>query len=103
MALRALLSDHVGSIADLVENRPAQQRRQTVEKEWIKALADGRRVKFTSQELVATRAFMTAQGESSKIVYSIILTTSLAMRRVEGYFEGEQSKKSSDTELGHCR
>jgi len=37
-----------------------------VEEEWIKTLADGRRVKFTSQELLETQAFVTAQVESNK-------------------------------------
>jgi hypothetical protein len=41
--------------------------------EWIKTLADRRRVKFTNQEL-AERAFLTAQVEGNKVVYSIILT-----------------------------
>ena len=67
-----------------------------MEKEWIKTLADGRRVKFTGQELVATRAFMTAPVESSKIVYSIILTTSLAMRRLKVISRASSRKK-------HCR
>jgi hypothetical protein len=67
-----------------------------VEEEWIKTLADGRRVKFTSQELLATRAFITAQVESNRVVYSIVLTevkTPLSREQVEGYFEGELSKK----------
>jgi hypothetical protein len=35
--------------------------------EWIKALADRRRVKFTNQEL-DERAFLTAQVEGNKVV-----------------------------------
>jgi hypothetical protein len=42
--------------------------------EWIKNLADGRRVKFTYQELPDKGAFITAQVEGNKVVYSIILT-----------------------------
>jgi len=40
--------------------------------DWIKTLADRRRVKFTNQELAET-AFLTAQVEGNKVVYSIIL------------------------------
>ena len=64
--------------------------------EWIKTLADGRRVKFTNQELQETQAFITAQVESNKVVYSIVLskvTNPLSREEVEGYFEGELSKK----------
>jgi len=67
-----------------------------VEEEWIKTLADGRRVKFTSQELLETQAFVTAQVESNKVVYSIVLTkvrNPLSHEEVEGYFAGELSKK----------
>jgi hypothetical protein len=42
--------------------------------EWIKALADGRRVKFTYKELPDEGAFVTAQVEGNKVVYSIVLT-----------------------------
>ena len=41
--------------------------------EWIKTLADRRRVKFTNQEL-DERAFLTAQVAGNKVVYSIVLT-----------------------------
>jgi hypothetical protein len=64
--------------------------------EWIKTLADGRRVKFTNQELDET-AFITAQVEGNKVVYSIVLTsikTPPSRGEVEGHFEGELSKKS---------
>jgi hypothetical protein len=67
-----------------------------VEEEWIKTLADGRRVKYTSQELLETQAFITAQVESNKVVYSIVLTkikNPLSHGEVEGYFEGELSKR----------
>jgi hypothetical protein len=71
-------------------------RRKIVDEEWIKTLADGRRVKFTSQQLLETQAFITAQVESNKVVYSIVLTkvrNPLSHAEVEGYFEGELSKK----------
>ena len=67
-----------------------------MEEEWIKTLTDGRRVKFTSQELLETQAFITAQVEGNKVVYSIVLTkirNPLSREEVEGYFEGELSKK----------
>ena len=64
--------------------------------EWIKTLADGRRVKFTSQELQDGWGFITAQVERNKVVYSIVLTDakdSISREEVEGQFEGELSKK----------
>jgi hypothetical protein len=64
--------------------------------EWIKTLADGRRVKFTYQELLDERAFITAQVEGNKVVYSIVLTnakTPLSREEVESHFEGELLKK----------
>ena len=64
--------------------------------EWIKTLSDRRRVKFTNQEL-AKRAFLTAQVEGNKVVYSIILTDAknpLSHEEVEAHFEGELSKRS---------
>jgi hypothetical protein len=65
--------------------------------EWIKTLADGRRVKFTNQELQDEWVFITAQVERNKVVYSIILTDakeSLSRGEVESQFEDELSKKS---------
>ena len=65
--------------------------------EWIKTLPDGRRVKFTNQELQDEWVFITAQVERNKVVYSIILTDakdSLSRGEVEGQFEDELSKKS---------
>ena len=64
--------------------------------EWIKTLADRRRVKFTNQEH-AERTFLTAQVEGNKVVYSIILTNTknpLSHEEVEAHFEGELSKRS---------
>ena len=67
-----------------------------LDEEWIKALADGRRVQFTYQELPDDGAFITAQIEGNKVVYSIILAkakSSLSREEVESHFEGELSKK----------
>ena len=64
--------------------------------EWIKTLADGRRVKFTNEELHDHWVFITAQVERNKIVYSIVLTDakdSLSREEVESQFEGELLKK----------
>jgi hypothetical protein len=64
--------------------------------EWIKALADGRRVKFTYQELPDEGAFITAQVEGYKVVYSIVLTDArnpLSREEVESHFESELLKK----------
>jgi hypothetical protein len=65
--------------------------------EWIKKLADGRRVKFTNQELQDEWVFITAQVERNKVVYSIVLTDAkdaLSRGEVESQFEDELSKKS---------
>jgi hypothetical protein len=65
--------------------------------EWIKTLADNRRVKFTNQELQDGWVFITAQVEGNKVVYSIVLTDAkdaLSRGEVESQFEGELSKKS---------
>ena len=66
------------------------------DEEWIKTLADGRRVKFTIQELPDDRVFMTAQIEGNKVVYSIILTKAkdpLSREEIERHFEGEVFRK----------
>jgi hypothetical protein len=65
--------------------------------EWIKTLPDGRRVKFTNQELQDGWVFITAQVERNRVVYSIVLTDatdSLSRGEVESQFEDELSKKS---------
>jgi hypothetical protein len=67
-----------------------------VSDEWIKTLADRRRVKFTNQELDES-AFLTAQVEGNKVVYSIVLNDAknpLSREEVETHFEGELSKLS---------
>jgi len=64
--------------------------------EWIETLEDGRRVKFTYQELPHEGAFITAQVEGNKVVYSIVLTDArnpLSRDEVESHFEGELLKK----------
>jgi hypothetical protein len=64
--------------------------------EWIKTLADHRKVKFTTQELDES-AFLTAQVEGNKVVYSIVLSNAknpLSHEEVEAHFEGELSKRS---------
>jgi hypothetical protein len=66
------------------------------DEEWIKTLEDGRRVKFTNQELDEW-AFITAQVEGNKVVYSIVLTEAtnpICREEVEGHFESELSKNS---------
>jgi hypothetical protein len=63
--------------------------------EWIKTLADRRRVKFTNLCLDES-TFLTAQVEGNKVVYSIILTdvkNPLSREEVETHFEGELSKR----------
>jgi hypothetical protein len=67
-----------------------------LDEEWMKALADGRRVKFTYQELPDDVAFITAQIERNKVVYSILLAEAknpLSREEVESHFQGELSKK----------
>jgi len=62
----------------------------------IKTLADGRRVKFTIQELPDDGVFITAQIEGNEVVFSIVLTTGknpLSRGDVEKHFESELSKK----------
>ena len=66
------------------------------EEEWIKTLVDGRRVKFTNLILPGDVAFITAQVEGNKVVYSVVLTNvtnPLSRAEVESHFEGELSKK----------
>jgi hypothetical protein len=66
------------------------------DEDWITALEDGRKVKFTYQELPDHGAFITAQIEGHQVVYSIVLTnaaTPLSREHVEKQFEGELAKK----------
>ena len=64
--------------------------------EWIKTLADGRKVKFIYQELPVDGAFITAQVAGNEIVYSVVLTKAknpLSREGVESHFDAELSKK----------
>ena len=73
--------------------------------EWIKTLADRRRVKFTTQELDES-AFLTAQIEGNKVVYSILVSTvkkPLSREEVENHFEDELSKVSPNPTLSPLR
>ncbi len=66
------------------------------EKEWLKKLEDGRRVKFTYQELPHDGAFITAQLERNEVVYSVVLAKAknpLSQEDVESHFKGELAKK----------
>jgi hypothetical protein len=73
-----------------------QQAAKMTDEDWIKTLDDGRKVKFTYQELPGGAAFITAQIAGNKVVYSIVLTEavrSLSHEDVEGHFKAELSKK----------
>jgi hypothetical protein len=64
--------------------------------EWVKQIHDGRMVKFTYQELPADGAFVTAQIERNKVVYSIILDNAdnpMSHDEVETHFKVELAKK----------
>jgi hypothetical protein len=77
-------------------DRPCLMARNMPDEDWIKSLEDGRKVKFTYQELPGDGAFITAQIEGNKVVYSIVLANArnpLSRERVEGHFNDELSKK----------
>jgi hypothetical protein len=64
--------------------------------EWIKKLADGRKVKFIYQQLPNDAAFITAQIERNEVVYSVVLAKArnpLSHEDVESHFKGELTKK----------
>lgn len=66
------------------------------DEEWVKTIADGRKVKFVYQELPEDGAFITAQVAGNEVVYSVLLAKAknpLTREDVEGHFEGELSKK----------
>jgi hypothetical protein len=66
------------------------------EEDWIKTLADGRKVKFIYQELPEDGAFLTAQIAGNEVVYSIVLTKAgnpLSRGDIERRFQGELSKR----------
>jgi hypothetical protein len=63
--------------------------------EWIKTMADGRKVKFTNQTLLDVGAFITAQIERNEIVYSIVVDDvkePLTRHEVENRFKAELAK-----------
>jgi hypothetical protein len=63
--------------------------------EWIRTFADGRKVKFSHDELMDA-TFITAQIEGNEVVYSILLNkaeTKLSREEVERRFERELSRK----------
>ncbi len=63
--------------------------------EWIRTLADGRKVKFNQDELMDA-TFISAQIEGNEVVYSILLNKAeikLSREGVEGRFERELSRK----------
>ena len=65
------------------------------DEEWIKTLADGRKVKFIYQELPVDGAFLSEQLAGNEVVYSVVLTKArnpLSREDVESHFEGELSK-----------
>ncbi|MGD1100866.1 MAG: hypothetical protein ABSA59_02275 [Terriglobia bacterium] len=64
--------------------------------EWIKTFADGKKVKFSHDEVMDS-TFLTAQIEGNEVVYSILLNkaeTMLSRKEVERRFERELSKSS---------
>jgi hypothetical protein len=66
------------------------------DEEWIKTLADSRKVKFIYQELPDDGAFITAQLAGNEVVYSVVLTKArnpLSREEVESHFAAELSKK----------
>jgi hypothetical protein len=66
------------------------------DQDWIKALADDTKVKFTYQELPDGGAFITAQIEGNRVVFSVFLTKiekTQIRETVESHFEGELSKR----------
>ena len=67
-----------------------------MEDEWFKVLSDERTVKFTYQELMEDRAFITAQIGGNEVVYSVVLTevkNQPSREEIESHFEHELSKK----------
>ena len=63
--------------------------------EWIRTLPDGRKVKFSHDQLTEI-TFITAQLEGNEVVYSVMLPKAeiaLSREEVERRFEHELSKK----------
>jgi hypothetical protein len=68
---------------------------KTADGEWIKKLANGRKVKFFYQELVEDGAVITAKIEGDEVFYSIILTRAgnpLSREDAEHHFVNELSR-----------
>jgi hypothetical protein len=66
------------------------------DEEWIKTLADGRKVKFMYQQLPLDGAFLTAQLAGNEVVYSVVLTkvkNPLSREDIESHFKDELSQK----------
>jgi hypothetical protein len=64
--------------------------------EWVKTIADGRKVQFVYQELPEDGAFITAQVAGNEVVYSVLLAKAknpLSRKDVESHFESELSTK----------
>jgi hypothetical protein len=66
------------------------------DKEWIKTLENGSKVKFIYQELLEDTAFITAQLAGHEVVYSVVLRKArnpLSREDVESHFKRELSGK----------
>ena len=75
---------------------PNRRETKMPDEEWIKALQDGRKVKFIYQELPEDGAFISAQLAGNEVVYSVVLTKAgnpLSREDVESHFKSELSKK----------
>lgn len=69
---------------------------QTRNEEWVEKLEDGRKMKFTYQELPKDGAFITAQIERNEVVYSVVFAKAqnpLSHEEVESHFKAEFAKK----------
>jgi hypothetical protein len=94
--MEATLSDYAWNIGGSATKQWTHVRRKIVDEEWIKTLADGRKVKFIYQQLPEHGAFITAQLAGNEVVYSVVLPAAknpLSHEEVEGHFAGELSKK----------
>ena len=63
--------------------------------EWIRTFADGKKVKFSNDELTDA-TFITTQIEGNEVVYSILLSIAedkLSREGVERRFERELAKR----------
>jgi hypothetical protein len=67
-----------------------------LDEDWVKTLADDRKVKFIYQELPEDGAFMTAQLAGNEVVYSVELARAgnpLSREDVESHLKDELSRK----------